>query len=107
MGLLAAAGITWMNLAEIDMVVRGSGKLVPSQQVQVVQSLEGGVVSEILAHEGDVVAIDQPLIKISDIAFSSSFEENQLQYLKLRADMLRLRAEANGSDFKDDEKILA
>ncbi len=106
MGLLAATAITWMNLAKIDMVVRGNGKLVPSQQVQVVQSLEGGVISEILAHEGDVVDINQPLVKISDIAFSSSFEENQLQYLKLRTDMLRLRAEADGSDFKDDEQIL-
>ncbi len=106
MGLLAAATITWMNLAEIDVVVRGSGKVVPSQQLQVVQSLEGGVVSDILTTEGDIVELNQPLIKISDVAFSSSFEENRLQYLKLRADILRLQAEADGSEFKSDKKIL-
>ncbi len=107
MGLLVAAAITWMNLAKIDVVVRGSGKVTPVQQLQVVQSLEGGVVSEILTHEGDIVGVGQPLIKISDVAFSSSFEENQLKYLKLRTDMLRLQAEADGSEFKSDAQILS
>ena len=53
----------WMGIAEIDVVVRGNGKVIPSRQLQVIQSLEGGVVSEILVKEGDLVEITQPLIK--------------------------------------------
>ena len=99
------SAIVWMSIAEIDIVVRGNGKVIPSQQLQVVQSLEGGIVSEILVREGDIVDSNQPLIKISDIAFASSYEENQLQYLELRAKIARLTAEANDLPFKEDELV--
>ncbi len=47
--------LLWMAWAQIDVVVRGSGKVIPARQVQEVQSLEGGVVAEILVREGDLV----------------------------------------------------
>jgi len=97
--------ILWMSWAEIDVVVRGSGKVIPARQVQVIQSLEGGIVSEILVKEGDRVESNQPVIKISDVAFSSSFEENRLLYFELLAKSARLRAEAHGSDFERNEKV--
>ena len=97
----------WMGIAEIDVVVRGNGKVIPSRQLQVIQSLEGGVVSEILVKEGDLVEINQPLIKISDIAFSSSLEENRLNYLELRARISRLWAESEGMDIEPDEEVVA
>lgn len=96
---LVFTAIAWMNWAEIDVVVRGNGKVVPSRQVQVVQSLEGGVVSDILVQEGDLVKAGQAMLKLSDVAFSSSFEENRLLYSELQARSIRLEAEANGSDF--------
>lgn len=96
---LVFTAIAWMNWAEIDVVVRGNGKVVPSRQVQVVQSLEGGVVSDILVKEGDLVKAGQAMLKLSDVAFSSSFEENRLLYSELQARSIRLEAEANGSDF--------
>lgn len=105
MSLAIISGIVWMHYAKIDIVVRGPGKVVPSQQLQVIQSLEGGVVSEILVEEGDVVEIHQPLIKISDVAFSSSLEENRLKYLELKAKITRLKAEANGIPFEQDEVV--
>lgn len=105
MTLAIVSAIVWMSIAEIDIVVRGNGKVIPSQQLQVVQSLEGGIVSEILVREGDIVDSNQPLIKISDIAFASSYEENQLQYLELRAKIARLTAEANDLPFKEDELV--
>lgn len=89
----------WMSITEIDTLVRGSGKVIPSQQLQVIQSLEGGVVSEILSREGDKVSLGQPLMKISDINFASSFEENQLRILELRAQLARLGAEAFSKPF--------
>ncbi len=103
--LAFAAGIAWAGYAELDVVVRGTGKAIPSQQLQVIQSLEGGVVSEILVEEGDLVEVSQPLVKISDVAFASSLGENRLQYLELRANIARLKAEATGTEFKPDEQV--
>ena len=97
--------ILWMSWAEIEVVVRGSGQVIPARQVEVIQSLEGGIVSEILVKEGDRVESNQPVIKISDVAFSSSFEENRLLYFELLAKSARLRAEAHGSDFERNEKV--
>ena len=97
----------WMAIAEVDVVVRGGGKVIPSRQLQVIQSLEGGVVSEILVREGDLVELNQALIKISDVAFSSSLEENRLNYLELRARIARLSAEAEGTDIEIDEEVMA
>ena len=97
--------LIWMGWAEIDVVVRGSGKVIPARQVQVIQSLEGGIVSEILVKEGDQVESSQPVIKISDIAFSSSFEENRLKYYELLAKSARLKPEATGGDFEPNKKV--
>lgn len=96
---LVVSSIIWMAWAEVDVVVRGSGKVIPSRQIQQVQSLEGGVVSEILVREGDLVKANQPLLKLSDVAFASSFEENRLKYYELSARSLRLRAEAYDEPF--------
>ena len=99
--------LLWMGWAEIDVVVRGSGKVIPARQVQVIQSLEGGIISEILVREGDQVERHQPVIKISDIAFSSSFEENRLKYYELLAKSARLKPEATGADFESNQKVAA
>ena len=101
---IVLVAIIWMGWAEIDVVVRGTGKVIPARQVQLIQSLEGGIVSEILVKEGEIVETNQALLKISDVAFSSSFKENRLSYFELRARSIRLNAEANNSDFVKDEE---
>ena len=103
--LFVLAAVIWMNWAEIDVVIRGNGKVTPASQVQLVQSLEGGVVTEILVREGQVVDANQSLIKISDVAFSSSFEENRLTYLELLARSSRLNAEAFDVDYAVNDEV--
>jgi len=100
-----ASAIGWMAWAKIDVVIRGNGKVTPASQVQNVQSLEGGIIEEILVMEGQEVTAGQPLIKISDVAFSSSFEENRLLYLELLARTSRLNAEAFGTEFKPVDEV--
>lgn len=101
------AAIVWMNWAKIDVVIRGAGKVSTASQVQNIQSLEGGIISDILVVEGQVVEAGQPLIKISDVAFSSSFEENRLLYLELAARSSRLTAEAFGKPFESVAEVKA
>ena len=52
---LLAAFLIWAHFAVLDEVKRGNGRVVPSQQTQVVQSLEGGIVGAILVQEGAIV----------------------------------------------------
>lgn len=96
---LIAFFILWANFSEIEEMTRGSGQVVPSQEVQVVQSLEGGILAELLVSEGDLVEKGQVLMRISDVAFSSEERGTEAKSLGLRAKRARLTAEAEGKDF--------
>ena len=85
--------IAWANYATLDEVTRGEGKVIPSSQVQVIQNLEGGILSELLVHEGQKVGKGQTLAKLSDIRFSSESQESRLKYYELLTQIARLTAE--------------
>lgn len=104
-GIVFFLFVVWAALAQLDEVTRGEGKVIPSRQVQVLQSIDGGLVSEILVHEGDIVQANQLLIKIDETRFVSSVKENQAQYLGLVAKASRLRAIAEGKPFVPPPEI--
>jgi len=97
--------MVWAAFSEIEQVTRGVGKVVPSTQVQIVQNLEGGILSEILVDVGQLVKKDQLLLRIDATRFSSSFKQNQVKYLSLKAKAARLQAEANGTDFEIPQEV--
>jgi adhesin transport system membrane fusion protein len=88
--------IFWASITEIDEVTNGVGKVIPSSRVQVVQNFDGGTVAEILVREGDLVEKDQPLVRIDDTGFASSYAEKLNRLLYLRAAMVRLEAQTAG-----------
>ncbi|WP_320034395.1 HlyD family type I secretion periplasmic adaptor subunit [Halarcobacter sp.] len=92
--------IIWASFAQIDEIARGQGKVVPSGQNQILQNLEGGVVSEILIKEGDFVKKDQVLLKISNEKSSSSLSSNKIKILYLKAQIKRLEAELSNEMFE-------
>jgi len=87
--------LTWAAFAEIDEVTVGQGQVIPSSKVQIVQNLEGGIVAEILAEPGQVVKKGQPLMRIDDTRFSSSYREGEAKDSALRVRIARLEAEAS------------
>lgn len=91
--------IVWACWAELDEITRGDGEIIPSSQLQVIETLEGGALSEILVREGDIVEKGQVLLRIDDIRFSSSFKENQVRQYELIAKSARLQAEADNTEF--------
>jgi membrane fusion protein, adhesin transport system len=91
--------LVWASFAQLDEVTRGEGKVIPSRQVQVMQSLDGGIVSEILVKEGQQVKTGQLLLKVDPTRFVSSLRENRAQYIALLAKAARLTAVANGKPF--------
>jgi adhesin transport system membrane fusion protein len=99
MALFVLLALLWANWAELDEISRGDGEIIPSSQLQVVQNLEGGIVSEILVREGDLVERGQVLLRIDDTRFSSAFNESQVREYELVAKLARLQAEADGTPF--------
>jgi adhesin transport system membrane fusion protein len=91
-GVVLLILVAWAAFAEIDEVTRGQGKVIPSSQLQVIQSVDGGIVSEILVREGQIVEKDQLLLKIDETRFVSSLRENRAEYLSLLAKAARLAA---------------
>lgn len=89
----------WAALAKVDEVTRGDGKVIPSKQLQVVQSLDGGVVSAIEVREGEVVEVGQLLLKIDETRATSGVRESAAQGFALKAREARLRALAEGTPF--------
>ena len=97
--------LAWAHWATLDEVTVGEGKVIPSRHLQVVQSLDGGVVREILIDEGERVEQGQVLLRIDDTRFASTHEEGWLQYLELTARVARLRAEVEGGEFIAPEEV--
>ncbi len=99
LGVVFILAVLWAGLSEIDEITKGEGKVIPSRQLQIMQSLDGGVISEILVQEGQVVEAGQTLINIDTTRFDSSVKENRVQYLALLARAARVRALAEGVAF--------
>ncbi|HEY9240109.1 MAG TPA: biotin/lipoyl-binding protein, partial [Burkholderiaceae bacterium] len=81
--------LVWAALAEVDEITQGEARVISSRQLQLVQSLDGGVVSEILVKEGQVVEKDQLLLKIDETRATSGVRESAAQGFALRARQAR------------------
>lgn len=90
--------LVWAALAPIDEVARGEGKVIPSSQLQVMQTLDGGVVEEVAVQEGDLVSQGDLLVSIESTRFASDLAEQKSRELALKADIVRLRALVEGTD---------
>src|SRR6478672_5066642 len=87
--LLCMLGLGWAALATVDEFTVGEGKVIPSSQVQIVQNLEGGIVSEIMVKVGQSVQKGEPLMRIDDTRFTASSREGQAKDHALLARIAR------------------
>lgn len=85
--------ITWSYFAELDRVTRGEGKVIPSSHVQIIQSLDGGILQALYVKEGMRVTKGQSLARIDDTRFRSDMAQQTQEVDALRANVIRLRAE--------------
>jgi adhesin transport system membrane fusion protein len=90
--------IVWSGFARIDESVVAQGQVIASSKTQNIQSLDGGILERIFVKEGDVVNKGQALVKLNDIRYSSSYEENQVKYHALEARLIRLSAQEQDKD---------
>tara|TARA_R100000005_G_C5003701_1_gene212251 strand:- start:6687 stop:8015 length:1329 start_codon:yes stop_codon:yes gene_type:complete len=97
----------WASNAVLDEVTRGDGKVIPSSQVQIIQNLEGGILEELMVHEGDIVEKGQILLRIDATGYASRAGEIESNYLNLMGRIARLEAEAKDEPLVFPAELLA
>ena len=93
MAALIICFLIWAYFSALQQVTSGTGKVIPSTQVQIIQSLDGGVLQKLFVQEGMQVKKNQPIASIDDTRFRSDFAEQKQEVDSLRANVIRLRAE--------------
>ena len=96
--------LLWAHFAQIDEVTRGEGKAIPSSKVQKIQNLEGGIVSQIFVHEGQVVQAGEQLMRLDPTRFQSNVGETEGDRLAmfLRVERLSAEVEERALNIPDD-----
>lgn len=103
--LLIFAFVIWSRYAILEEVTRGMGQVIPSQHVQVIQNLEGGILEEILVHENQIVNKGDILVRLSNEAAASHFRNAFSRSLEHKAAIARLEAEVRGMEPSFPEEI--
>ncbi|AIR85081.1 secretion protein HlyD [Pantoea rwandensis] len=92
---LILISLVWAWFGTLDEVSTGTGKVIPSSRDQVLQSLEGGILTELYVHEGDRVKAGQVVARLDPTRSQSSVGESAARYRAALAAASRLRAEVN------------
>ncbi|TVO39321.1 HlyD family type I secretion periplasmic adaptor subunit [Vibrio algivorus] len=85
--------VTWASLTKLDKVTTGTGRVIPSTQMQVIQNLEGGIVKQVMVREGQPVKKGQRLLLIDDTQARSDFQGKASDIANMQADQFRLKAQ--------------
>ncbi|MGE4419440.1 MAG: HlyD family type I secretion periplasmic adaptor subunit [Sulfurimonas sp.] len=82
----------WAAFAEIDEVVKGEGRVIPSGQTKILQHFEGGIITDILISEGDSVKKGDVLYTLKNDYFMADLKSQELEIMALQAKAMRLEA---------------
>jgi adhesin transport system membrane fusion protein len=96
--LMFVVFIFWAKHAVLDEVTRGMGQAIPSQHVQVIQNLEGGILDEILVTENQIVEKGDVLVRLDNTMAASQYRDAFAKSLEHEAAIARLTAEAEQSE---------
>ena len=97
--------VLWASVFKINQVARASGEVIASSRVQIIQSIDGGVLETLNVHEGDRVTRGQVLARLDQTRIGASVNEVDARLSALRAKATRLRAEVVDTEhlvFTDD-----
>lgn len=100
-----AMAVAWASFTQVDIVAKANGRVVPDGKEQVIASLEGGILRELLVREGQQVTEGQALAMLDPTRFESQQAEGTSKKLALLGTLSRLQAEANGKALKFSDEI--
>lgn len=95
--ILTIISLVWASIAKVDEVTTAEARIIPSGREQVVTSLEGGLLGELMVSEGATVEKGQPLVRLEPTRFESQYKEGLSRDMALKATAARARAEAYGT----------
>jgi membrane fusion protein, adhesin transport system len=98
--------LIWAWLFNLEEVSTGTGKVVPSSKEQVIQSLEGGILTKLNVREGQIVEKEEILAQLDPTRFESNVGETESLLFASQARAARLRAEVNGSALTFPHEVL-
>lgn len=84
---------TWAALAPLDSAALAPGVVTVQSFRKTIQHLEGGIVKELLARDGDLVKAGDPLIILDETQIRADYEVTRSQLIAAQAMEARLRAE--------------
>jgi adhesin transport system membrane fusion protein len=88
--------VGWASIVKLDRTVHAPGRVVPSIRLQVLSNLEGGIVSQILVHAGDLVKRGQPMVRLDQTQADAELGSSAATVGALTAKIARLEAEIAG-----------
>ena len=94
--------VIWAAFAKVDNITRAIGQVIPSSKLQVVQNLEGGIVSALHVKQGDFVEEGALLVSLSPIESKAELASRRQQVFGLTAKAARLQAESRGKKLSYD-----
>ncbi len=97
----------WAALAELDQTARGIGQVVPSQRVQLIQNLEGGIIQEVPVREGQIIEKDTVVMRIDNESAGSQYREALVRILEHEASIARLESLINDTEVVYPESVMA
>lgn len=103
--ILLVSLLAWSYFAELVEVSTGTGKVVPTSREQVIQSLEGGIISELFVREGDIVESGQILAQLDLTKTEANVGESAARYRAALASIARLEAEVNQTKLVFPEEL--
>jgi len=95
------SAIVWINVTEIEAIIRGEGEVSPEANVQLVQPRFSGRIANIHVSVGDEVKTNDVVAELNNLDASSQLEENLSTIDVLMAEITRLKAEVNLQDAID------
>lgn len=98
--------LIWAWLFKLEEVSTGTGKVIPSSKEQTIQSLEGGILTKLYVHEGEIIQKGQILAQLDPTRFASNVGESASLLLASKATAARLRAEVNGTPLVFPNEVL-
>jgi adhesin transport system membrane fusion protein len=96
--VIVVVGLVWANYAVLDEITRGEGKVIPSSQTQVIQSVKGGKIKALNVREGDIVEPGQVVAVLDNTELSTNEAELKQRKWTSSAALARLQAEIGGKD---------
>lgn len=99
--------VVWAHFAVIDEVTRGEARVIPSRKIQIVQNLEGGILSELLVTDGQIVRQGDVLLRLTNTGAQADYQDSRSQALNLKAMIARLDAESSDTPLSIPPDIVA